>query len=127
MKFLCTTINVENLDESIAFYTGIVGLRVLNRLSADPGIEMAFLGNGTDNETLIELLADSGVGTVSYSEFISIGFAVDSVERKLASLQREGIPVHNGPYETSAMRYFCIRDPDGLQVRFFSENSFGSA
>lgn len=119
MKFLWTTINVENLDESIAFYTGFVGLRVLKRFCAEPGIEIAFMGNGIDNETLVELLMDNGVGTVSFSEFISIGFAVDSVDQKLASLHREGIPIHSGPYETSAMKYFYIRDPDGLHVQFF--------
>lgn len=121
MKFLWTTVNVENLDESIAFYTDIAGLRVLKRFSAGPGIEIAFMGNETDNETLIELLTDNGIGTVSFSEFISIGFAVGSVDQKLASLQREGIPVHSGPYETSTMKYFCIRDPDGLQVQFFQQ------
>jgi len=72
-------------------------------------------------ETLIELLTDNGVGTVSFSEFISIGFAVDSVDQKLASLQQESIPIHSRPYETSAMKYFCIRDPDGLQVQFFQQ------
>lgn len=121
MRFLWTTINVENLDESIAFYTGVVGLRLLKRISAEPGIEIAYMGNGTDSETLIELLADSGVGTVSFSEFISIGFAAGSVDRKLASLQQDGIPVHSGPYETPAMKYFYIRDPDGLQVQFFQQ------
>ncbi len=121
MKFLWTTINVENLDESIAFYSEFVGLHVLKRFCAEPGIEIAFMGNGTDNETLIELLTDNGVGTVSFSEFISIGFAVDSVDQKLASLQQESIPIHSRPYETSAMKYFCIRDPDGLQVQFFQQ------
>ena len=79
MKYLWTTINVEDMDCSIEFYSDVVGLKVLNRFQAGPDIEIAFMGNGTDNETLVELLTDSGNGTVGFSEFISLGFAVDSV------------------------------------------------
>ena len=76
MKFLWTAIYVKNLDESIAFYSNLVGLQVLKRFPAGPGMEIAFMGNGMNNETVVELLADSNKSTVNYSEFISIGFAI---------------------------------------------------
>ncbi|MCE1253768.1 MAG: VOC family protein, partial [Anaerolineae bacterium] len=58
MKYLWTTIYVKDLDKSISFYSDLVGLKVLKRFPGKPGIEMAFLGNGTSDETLVELLAD---------------------------------------------------------------------
>jgi len=73
MKFLWTTVYVKNLDESIAFYSNLVGLRVVHRFPAGPGVEIAFMGNGVAHETLVELLADSNQSTVSYNEFISLG------------------------------------------------------
>jgi lactoylglutathione lyase len=121
MKFLWTAIYVKNLDESIAFYSNLVGLQVSKRFPAGPGMEIAFMGNGITNETLVELLADSNNSTVNYSEFISIGFAVDSVEAMLDTLKSKNIPVHNGPIETPGSKFFYIKDPNGLNVQFFQQ------
>ena len=122
MKFLWTTIYVKNLDESITFYADLVGLHVVKRFPAGPGMEIAFMGNGMDNETLIELLADTNTSSVTYSESISLGFAVDSLDAMLETVQRHNIPVHTGPIETpSGSRFFCIKDPNGLNIQFFQQ------
>lgn len=121
MKFLWTTIHVENLDESIAFYTDLAELKLLKRFPAGPGMEIAFLGNGTDNETLIELLADNKNGTIGFNEFISIGFAVDSADAMLETVKSKNIPVHSGPFESPGFKFFGIKDPDGLNVQFFQQ------
>lgn len=121
MKFLWTSIYVKNLDESIAFYSNLLGLQVTKRFPAGPGMEIAFMGNGTNNETLVELLADSKNSIFNYSEFISIGFAVDSVDAMLDKVKSENIPVHSGPFETPGSKFFCIKDPNGLSVQFFQQ------
>ena len=121
MKFLWTSIYVKNLDESIAFYSNLLGLKVTKRFPAGPGMEIAFMGNGINNETLVELLADSKNSIFNYSEFISIGFAVDSVDAMLDTIKSKNIPVHNGPFETPGSKYFCIKDPNGLNVQFFQQ------
>ena len=121
MKYLWTTINVENLDESINFYSDLAGLKVLKRFPAGPGIEIAFMGNDTENETLVELMADSSVGTVSFSQFISIGFAIDSVDAMLDTLKSKNISVCSGPVETPGFKFFGIKDPDGFIVQFFQQ------
>ena len=121
MKFLWTTIYVKNLDESIAFYSNLLGLQVTKRFPAGPGMEIAFMGNGTNNETLVELLADSNNSIFNYSEFISIGFAVDSVDAMLDTVKSKNISVHNGPFETPGSKYFCIKDPNGLNIQFFQQ------
>jgi len=121
MKFLWTTIYVKKLDESIAFYSGLTGLEVLQRFPAGPGIQIAFMGNGTDNETQVELMADSSKNTPEFGESISIGFAVDSVEAMLETVRGKNIPVHDGPFETPGFKFFCIKDPNGLNVQFFEK------
>ena len=122
MKFLWTTIYVSNLEKSIAFYEKLVGLRVVRHFPAGPGMEIAFMGNGTENETLVELLADSNAGTTPYGEGISIGFAVDSVDGMLETVQRHNIPVLRGPIDIpGGSRFFCVKDPDGLTVQFFQQ------
>ena len=119
MEFLWTTICVKKLEESIAFYSNLLGLQVVRRFPAGPAMEIAFMGNGVDDETLVELLADSNHNEVSYSEFVSIGFAVDSVDVMLETVKRENITVHNGPFETPGGKYFFIKDPNGFNVQFF--------
>lgn len=123
MKYLWTTISVENMEESIRFYTTLVGLKLLRRFPAGAGVELAFLGNGVDGETMIELMADSSIGTIGFNEFISIGFAVASIDEMLAIIQREKIPVYNGPVETPGSFFFTVQDPDGLQVQFFQQKA----
>ena len=64
MKLLWTTLYVKNLDESIAFYSELAGLRMMRRFPAGPGMEIAFMGNGAEDETLVELLCNSGAGDI---------------------------------------------------------------
>ena len=121
MDYLWTTITVENLDESIDFYSDLAKLKAVRRFQAGPGVEIAFLGNGAEHETQIELVADSGHGSIGFSDFISIGFAVDSMDAMLETVRHKNIPVHSGPVETPGFRFFGIKDPDGLHVQFFEK------
>ena len=121
MKFLWTGIYVKNLDESIAFYSDLAGLRVINRFPAGPELEIAFMGNGADNETMIELLADKKKTSVNFSEYLSIGFAVDSVDAMLETVRNKHMTVHIGPIEMPRSKFFYIKDPNGLNVQFFQQ------
>lgn len=121
MKFLWTTINVKNMDESVAFYSSMLELKVLNRFPAGPGKEITFLGNGTDGETLVELMSDSSNTAVTFSECISIGFAVASMDAMLDTVKSKNIAVHSGPIETPGFKFFCIKDPNGLNIQFFQQ------
>lgn len=121
MKYLWTTISVRNLDESIAFYSELLALKVLQRFPAGPGAQIAFLGNGADGETLVELMADSKHGDLSFGESVSAGFAVESTAAMLETVKNKGIPVHSGPFETPGFKFFCIKDPNGFNVQFFEK------
>lgn len=119
MKLLWTTIHVKDLDESIAFYSDLAGLKVTRRFPAGPGTEIAFMGNGEKDETLVELLADGGAAAIGDS--ISIGFAVESADAMMEKLKSRGIPVHGGPVETPGFKFFSVKDPNGLSVQFFQQ------
>jgi lactoylglutathione lyase len=121
MKFLWTTIDVRDLDESIQFYSRITGLTILRRFSPRPTMEIVFMGNGSDGETLIELIKDSTNPAINIGDSISIGFAVDSVDAMLAVVKQYNIPVHSGPFVTPASQFFTIKDPNGLNVQFFQQ------
>jgi len=119
MKFLWTTIHVKDLDASVAFYREVLELQVLQRFPAGPGKEIAFLGNGAQEETTVELISDAGAGALAYPDSISLGFAVPSVDAMLDAVRRKGIAVLGEPVETPKFKFFTIRDPDGVCVQLF--------
>lgn len=121
MKLLWTTIYVKDMDESIAFYSNLAGLQLTKRFPAGPGKEIAFMGNNIDGETFVEFMTDTNIKEVNFGEFISIGFAVDSVDSMLEKIKSYNIPVHSGPIETPGSIFFCIKDPNGLNVQFFQQ------
>lgn len=122
MKFLWTAINVKDLDESIDFYSSLIGLTMQKRFPAGPDMEIAFMGNGTENETLVELIADKKNTAVNFTGDISIGFAVKSVDTMLETIKNKGISVYKGPIETPRSRFFYVKDPNGVVVQFFQVN-----
>lgn len=121
MKYLWTTINVKDMNTSIAFYSDLVGLKALNRFPAGPGKEITFMGNGADGETTVELLSDANLASIDCGESISLGFAVPSMDEMLKMVERCNIPVQSGPFETPAFKFFTIKDPDGWNIQFFEK------
>lgn len=123
MKYLWTTIHVNNMEESINFYSDLLGLKVLQRFPAGPGVEIAFMGNGIDHETQVELYVNCNNAAVSISETISVGFAVDCMEAMLDTVKSKNISLYNEPIETPKFKWFTIKDPNGLCVQFFQQKS----
>lgn len=116
MNFSWVTITVNNMDESIKFYTEIVGLEVNSRIQAGPEVELAFLGDG---ETKLELVYRKSNNEVSIGKDISLGFEINSVAEMMAILKEKGIAIHSGPFQPNPhMKFFFIADPNGLKIQF---------
>ena len=115
MKYCWTTIIVEDLDASIAFYRDIVGLPVNRRYNAGPDVEITFLGAG---ETQIELIRRSG-GPAVIGDGMVLGFAVESLDETLAFIADHGIMVESGPFQPNDhVKFFYVLDPNGVKVQF---------
>ncbi|MGH4118794.1 VOC family protein [Clostridium sp.] len=116
MKFCWSTLKVKNLEESLKFYTDIVGLSAGRRFNAGPEKEIAFLGEG---ETKIELVCDKISKEVSFGQDISLGFEVNSVDEMIAFVKAEGIDIQDGPFQPNPhTKFFYILDPNGLKIQF---------
>jgi lactoylglutathione lyase len=116
MKFCWSTLVVRDLEESLQFYKEIVGLKENRRFQAGPGVEIAFLGAG---ETEIELMTSPQKREINMGTDISLGFEVDSVDKKMAELKEKGIAIHSGPFSPNPhVRFFYVLDPNGLKIQF---------
>ena len=116
MKFCWSTLMVKNLEESLLFYTEVVGLNVSKRFVAGPGVEIAFLGDG---ETKIELIYNEGLKEVTFGQAISLGFEVSSVDEMMCFVKKKGIDIHSGPFKPNPhTKFFYVLDPNGLKIQF---------
>jgi len=119
MQFCWVTLNVNNMEKSLWFYRDIVGLPLNRTFSPAPGDQIAFLGSG---ETQVELIRNEKNAPTPFSQNISLGFKVDSLEKTIELLKANGIPVHAGPFQPNpSVRFFYVLDPNGLRVQFVED------
>ena len=113
MKFVWTTIHVSDLDKSIAFYSGLLGLPVLERFQGT-GNEIAMLGEETG--THLELLCKPG-RPETVGQGVSIGFAFPDIEAMAETLTAAGCQVTPIISPNPNVKFRFVADPDGYQVQ----------
>jgi len=119
MKFLWSTLVVNNIEEAVKFYTEAVGLKEARRMKTPQGTEIVFLGEG---ETQVELMESMEKKHINMGSDISLGFSVDSVDAKIAELKGNGIAIHSGPFQPAPyVKFFYVLDPDGLKIQFVEQ------
>lgn len=116
-KLLHTRMRVSDLDETIRFYTAVLGLEVIERKTSPRGSHLAFLKVPNSDE-LIELTSFPPSGPVRVQEdLVHLAFQVDNLERTIAALTEKGITITDGPTKTSSgSRFIFIDAPDGYEI-----------
>lgn len=117
LKFGWSTLKVKNIDESVRFYTEVVGLTLNRRFNAGPDSEIAFLGDG-QSATEVELIYNKNDTAVKVGEDITWGFVVDSLDDTMAFLKEKGVAIHSGPFSPAPfIRFIYILDPNGFKLQ----------
>ena len=116
-KLLHTRMRVSDMDQTINFYTNVLGLEVLERKVSPRGSHLAFL-KVPNSEELIELTSFPPSGPVEVQEdLVHLAFQVESLDETIASLNAKGVKVTDGPTQTSSgSRFIFIDAPDGYEV-----------
>jgi len=116
-KLLHTRMRVSDMDQTITFYTNVLGLEVLERKVSPRGSHLAFL-KVPNSEELIELCSFPPSGPVTVQEdLVHLAFQVDNMDDTIASLNAKGVKVTDGPTQTSSgSRFIFIDAPDGYEV-----------
>jgi len=119
MDFCWVTINVRDMEKSLAFYRDALGLELHRRMKPVPGTEIAFLGSGA---TEVELIRNEKNDDCAYGKDISLGFKVTSLEEAIALLASKGTPLHSGPFSPSpTIKFAYVLDPDGLKIQIVED------
>ena len=108
---------VSDMDQTIAFYTKVLGLEVLERKVSPRGSHLAFL-RVPNSEELIELCSFPASGPVNVQEdLVHLAFQVENLDATITALQQLGIRITDGPTTTSSgSRFIFIDAPDGYEV-----------
>jgi lactoylglutathione lyase len=116
MKFLWTTLQVKDIQKSLDFYQGVIGLKLKQRHSAGAEVEMAFLGEG---ETQVELICNKSALQETSGNGVSVGFQVDSLDETMMTVKLKGISISREIHQPNPhVKFFFVEDPDGYQIQF---------
>jgi len=127
MRILHTMLRVGNLDQSIAFYTEILGMQLLRRQDYPEGrFTLAFVGYGSeDKEAVLELTHNWD--TESYelgNAYGHIALAVPDAAAACAAIKARGGKVvrEAGPMKHGKTIIAFVEDPDGYKVELIERD-----
>jgi lactoylglutathione lyase len=108
---------VSDIDQTIRFYTEVLGLEVVERKTSPRGSHLAFL-KVPNSEELIELASFPPSGPVKVQEdLVHLAFQVESLEETVKALNAKGVKITDGPTTTSSgSRFIFIDAPDGYEI-----------
>jgi lactoylglutathione lyase len=121
MRILHTMIRCGDLDRSIAFYTGVLGMRLLRRSENEQGrYSLAFVGYRDEREeAAIELTYNWGVSSYDLgTAFGHIAIEVDDAYAACAAIKAAGGTVTReaGPVKGGTTIIAFVADPDGYKI-----------
>lgn len=128
MRVLHTMLRVGDLDRSIQFYTGILGMKVLRKEDYPDGkFTLAFVGYGDErSNTVLELTHNWD--TKSYdlgNAFGHIAIEVDDAYKACEDVKKAGGKVvrEAGPMKHGKTVIAFIEDPDGYKIEFIQKGT----
>ena len=101
-KLLHTRMRVSDMEQTIAFYQNVLGLRVIERKVSPRGSQLAFLATPRSEE-LIELCSFPSSGPVKVQEdLVHLAFQVANLDETIEELNKKNVPITDGPTTSSS-------------------------
>ncbi len=126
MRILHTMIRVGDLDRSIAFYTDVLGMKLLRRHDFPDGkFTLAFVGFGPESDgAVIELTHNWGVASYEIGTgFGHIALEVPDAHTACEEIRKRGGKVTRdaGPMKHGTMVIAFVEDPDGYKIELIQK------
>jgi lactoylglutathione lyase len=121
MRLLHTMLRVGDLERSLAFYTGPLGMKLLRKHDFPGGrFTLAFVGYGDESETAVLELTHNW-DTKSYeigTGYGHIALGVPDIYTTCNALRERGVKITRepGPMQHGTTVIAFIEDPDGYKV-----------
>ncbi|MBE9123278.1 lactoylglutathione lyase [Tychonema sp. LEGE 07199] len=121
MQLLHTMLRVCNLEESLKFYTEVLGMKLLRQKDYPDGkFTLAFVGYGDESDTtVLELTYNWGVTEYNLGDaYGHIAIGVDDIYGTCEQIKARGGKVSRepGPMKHGSTVIAFVEDPDGYKV-----------
>ncbi len=120
-SYLHTMIRVKNLEESVKFYTELLGMKELRRTDVPDGkYTLVFVGYGDEKaHTVLELTYNYGVDEYDQgTAFGHLALGVPDIYATCESLRKAGAKIARepGPVKFGKTVIAFIEDPNGYKI-----------
>ncbi len=127
MRILHTMLRVGDLDLSLAFYTGVLGMRLLRRKDYPEGrFTLAFVGyDDEDRAACLELTHNWDTGHYDLGDgFGHIAIATDDIHACCQDIESRGGRVVRppGPMRHGRTVIAFVEDPDGYRIELIERD-----
>ena len=128
MRILHTMLRVGDLQRSLDFYTGVLGMRLLRKKDYPEGkFTLAFVGYGSEEETAVLELTHNW-DTKAYelgSGYGHVAIEVEDAHQACAAVKARGGKVTReaGPMKHGTTVIAFVEDPDGYKIEFIQRGT----
>ena len=120
MEYLHTMVRVTDVEKSLAFYCGLLGLKEVSRQENEKGrFTLIFLAAPGDEHAQVELTHNWD--EKSYSEgrnFGHLAYRVDDIYALCERLMKSGVVINRPPRDG---RMAFVRSPDGVSIELLQK------
>lgn len=125
-RFEYTGIRVKDMDESIRFYTEVLGMTLVERIATPQTKgEVATLRSAESEQELeLNFYREESPFWASYSngeDLDHLAFRVEDLRGTVDDLRRNGVKVLMEPYSIAGWSEAYIRDPNGIWIELLEK------
>lgn len=115
MRYLHTMVRVSDLERSLDFYCGTLGLKEVRRIDVPQGrYTLVFVAPEGQEECPLELTYNWDPETLTGGRnFGHVAYEVDNIYETCEGLLRKGVTINRPPRDG---RMAFIRSPDGISI-----------
>lgn len=123
-KLLHTRYRVTDLEKTVSFYTGVLGLQETRRHTSGRGSQLVFLkAPGSEEEIEICKFDESGPVIVG-PDLTHLAFEVDDIEQFARESAKKGYPLSDGPHPNGKNGMIAFIDaPEGYEIELIQRSA----
>ncbi len=130
MQLLHTMIRVGDLDKSIAFYTEVLGMKLLRKsVNEEYKYTLAFVGYGDEKDhSVIELTYNWDTETYDHGNaFGHLAIGAEDIYATCEEIRKTGAKIirEPGPVKGGTTHIAFVEDPDGYKIELIQMSHAG--
>jgi len=125
-RFRYTGIRVKDMEESVRFYTEVLGMTLAERLATAPtkGEVATLRSPGSEQELELNFYSEGSPFWAPYAngeDLDHLAFEVEDVVATVDALRKKGVEIIVEPYSIGDWSEAYVRDPNGIWIELLQK------